>query len=219
MRRMKRGHYKEDEFQSTMENVLKFIIRHRDISILVGIVLVIGIALTVYMFSRGEQQRPEADILHMQAVGLLSMGRFDEAEPILLELSNNYKNTRPGKIGLYYLGVLYYYTGRFEEALENYDKFLARQKDSPLLVPAALIGAGCAAEGLKDYERALSYYERIPKNKESPFYYLSMLFSGRVYGLIGNTEKAEEILTELVAQNPPSGILTDAKFYIGYFNR
>ncbi len=219
MRRMKRGHYKEDEFQSTMENVMKYIVRHRDISILAGIAVVAAIALFVYFLSRGEQQRPEADILHMQAVGFLTMGRFDEAEPTLIQLTDNFPNTRPGKLALYYLGVLYYHTGRFDEALQSYDKFLSRQKDNPLLVPAALFGAGCAAEGIKDYRRALAYYEKITKDEESSFYQLGMLFSGRVYGLLGNIDKAQEILRELVAQNPPPDILTDAKFYIGYFNK
>ena len=219
MRRMKRGHYKEDEFQTTMEKVIAYIVRHRDISILVGVGVIAGIIFLGYFLSRGEQQSPEAEMLHMQAVGLVTMGRFQEAEPVLQELSTRYQNTRPGKIGLYYLGVLYYYSGRFEEALKNFDKFLTLQKDSPLLVPAALFGAGCSAEGLKDYKRALTYYEKVTKDKNSSFYYMGMLFLGRANGLLGNTEKAQEILGELIEQNPPREIADDAKFYIGYFNK
>lgn len=218
MRQIKRGHREEDEFRKIMKKFITYMVRHRETSILVGIVILVGISFLVFTLSKSEQQNPAADLLHTQAMGLISMGRLQEAENILLDLTTTYQNTRPGKIGIYYLGTIYYYTGRFDESLENFDKFLSLQKKDYLLVPSALFGAGCSAEGLKDYERALGYYERAIKDKKSPFYFMGMLAYGRTNGLVGNTDKAQEILKELVAQNPPSDIANDARFYIGYFN-
>jgi tetratricopeptide (TPR) repeat protein len=218
MRQIKRGHREEDEFRKIMKKFITYMVRHRETSILVGIVILVGISFLVFTLSKSEQQNPAADLLHTQAMGLISMGRLQEAENILLDLTTSYQNTRPGKIGIYYLGTIYYHTGRFDESLENFDKFLSLQKKDYLLVPSALFGAGCSAEGLKDYERALGYYERAIKDKKSPFYFMGMLAYGRTNGLVGNTDKAQEILKELVAQNPPSDIANDARFYIGYFN-
>ncbi|MCK4250499.1 tetratricopeptide repeat protein [candidate division WOR-3 bacterium] len=218
MRQIKRGHREEDEFRKIMKKFIKYVVRHRETSILVGIVILVGISFLVFTLSKSEQQNPAADLLHTQAMGLISMGRLQEAENILLDLTTRYQNTRPGKIGIYYLGTIYYHTGRFDESLENFDKFLSLQKKDYLLVPSALFGAGCSAEGLKDYERALGYYERAIKDKKSPFYFMGMLAYGRTNGLVGNTDKAREILKDLVAQNPPSDIANDARFYIGYFN-
>ena len=42
MRRMKRGTYKEDEFQSSMQKIMKYIVRHRETSIWVGVVFILG---------------------------------------------------------------------------------------------------------------------------------------------------------------------------------
>jgi tetratricopeptide (TPR) repeat protein len=218
MRDMKRGHFEEDEFRKLMRKIVKFIVRHRETSIFIGIVVIVGASFLVYSLSKGEGQNPEADLLHTQVMGLFNLGRLQDAEKILIDLTTRFPNTRPGKIGFYYLGVVYYHTGRFDEALENFNTFLSKQKKDYLLVPSALLGAGCAAEGLKDYEKALSYYEKIIKDKESPFYYLGMLACGRVNGILGNTEKAQEILRNLIAQNPPATIAADASFYIGYFN-
>lgn len=218
MRQIKRGHREEDEFRKIMKKFITYMVRHRETSILVGIVILVGISFLVFTLSKSEQQNPAADLLHTQAMGLISMGRLQEAENILLDLTTTYQNTRPGKIGIYYLGTIYYHTGRFDESLENFDKFLSLQKKDYLLVPSALFGAGCSAEGLKDYERALGYYERAIKDKKSPFYFMGMLAYGRTNGLVGNTDKAQEILKELVAQNPPQDIVNDARFYIGYFN-
>ena len=197
---------------------MKYIVRHRQTSIWVGVVFILAVVLVIYFLSSGEQQNTEAELLHTQAMGFISTGRLQEAENVLLDLTQRFENTRPGKIGLYYLGIVYYHTGRFDESLHYFDRFLNLQKRDYLLVPSALFGAGCSAEGLKDYEKALSYYEKIIKDKDSDFYLLGMLAYGRTNGIIGNTEKAKEILKELLDQNPSPDITSEAKFYLGYFN-
>lgn len=219
MRDIKRGVRTEDEFISTIKKIVKYVVRHREISIWVGIGVLAGVVLLFFFFSGSEQQKPEADLLHTQAMGLISMGRLTDAEKILLDLTQKYQNTRPGKIGLYYLGVVYYHSGQFDQALNYFDKFLNLQRKDFLLLPAALMGAGCAAEGLKDYEKALTYYEKLIKYKDSPFYTEGLLAYGRVNGAIGNIDKAQEVLKNLLTQNPATDIAADAKFYLGYFNR
>jgi tetratricopeptide (TPR) repeat protein len=216
---MKRGVKTEDEFISTMEKIARFVVRHRELSMFVGVAIIIGVILLLTVLPKGEEVKPEAELLYTESVGLMSIGRFEDAENILREVIQKFPNTRPGKVSYYYLGVMSYYNGAFDEALTHFDKFLSIVKDDYLLTPSALYGAGCSAEGLKDYERALSYFERITKDKDSPFYHMAMLAYGRVSGILGDTEKAQEILEELVAQNPPPNILIDARFYIGYFNR
>jgi tetratricopeptide (TPR) repeat protein len=218
MKRIKRGKRSEDQFLTTMNKVTKLIVRNRELSIWIGAGIVVVLALLIYFTPRGEPQNPEADLLSTQAMGLITMGRFQEAENILLDLTQRHKDTRSGKIGLYYLGVLTYHTGRFGEAVEYFDKFLGRVGKDYLLAPSALMGAGCAAEGLKDYDRALTYYKRLIRDKKSPFYHQGMLSYGRVSGIIGNIEEAKKILNKLIDEDPSQDIVADARFYLGYFN-
>ncbi|MGB3340878.1 MAG: tetratricopeptide repeat protein [bacterium] len=218
MRQIKRGHYEKDEFQTIMNKVIRYIVRHRETSMFVAVIVLIGVVLLVFMTSGRERQNPEADMLYTQSMGLATMGRFQEAETNLLELTSKYSGTRAGKIGYYYLGAIYYNTGRFDQALVHFEKFLSLQKKDYLLVPSALYGAACSAEGLKDYETALGYYEKVTHDKESPFYSMGMLAYGRVTGLLGDKAKAREILNKLLEQEPSQEIATDARFYIGYFN-
>lgn len=219
MRDMKRGVKTEDSFQKTMGNLIKFVVRHRDIAIWIGIGTVAAIFVIGYLLYPTEKINPEAELTYTQAINLVNMGRFQEAENYFLQLSEKYTNTRPGKVAYYYLGVISYHTARFSEALDYFDKFLSKEKKDFLLTPSAQFGAGCAAEGLKDYEQALKYYENVAKNKDSHFYYLGMLAWGRINGILGNTDKAKVILQKLLEQNPPQDITNDAKFYLGYFNR
>jgi tetratricopeptide (TPR) repeat protein len=215
---MKRGHYEEDQFQSTLHKAMKYVMRHRDIAIIVVAVIVIGGGLLIYSLSKGETQNPEADMLHTQAMGLISMGRLEEAAQTLLDLTSRFKGTRSGKIGLYYLAVIYYHTGQFEDALEYFNEFLNVTRNDYLLTPAAHFGAACAAEGVKDYEQAYEHYEKLVKDEESPFYFPAMLSYARVSGLLGDKEKARELLQDLLDKRPPADIAMDAQFYIGFFS-
>ncbi len=219
MRTRKRGVREEDEFLSTMEKVMKLIVRHRETAIFVGIAFVIGCGLLVYFLSRGETENPQAELLYTQAIGMISVGRTQDAEKVLTQLTENFQNTRPGKIGLYYLGVIKYHSGNFAAALDYFEKFLTLQKKDYLLRPSALLGAGCAAEGLKDYKRALGYYKKLIKDKDSKFYLLGLLAYGRVNGILGNTEEAKRAFKELLKKKPPRQIDADARFYLGYFNK
>lgn len=219
MKQIKRGHYKEDEFQSTVEKVMKYVVRHKEKSIIIAVGAVAAVILIIFFFARGEDSNPQADLLHTQALGLMSAGKVEEAETYLRQLTDDYPNTRPGKIGFYYMGVIAFHSGRFEEALGLFDKFLAKEKKDPLLRPSALMGAGAAAEGIKDYERAAKYYEQATRFEESAVNVYSKLAYGRVLGLMGNTERSSEVLQALIDSNPPSDVAADARFYISYFSQ
>ncbi len=219
MRQIKRGHYKEDEFQSTVEKIMKYAVRHREQSIFIGVGFVVAVILLILFASRGEQSHPEADLLHTQALGLMTTGRIQDAETVLREMTQKYRSTRSGKIGLYYLGVLMYHTGRFDESLEFFDQFLSAEKKDYLLTPSALMGAGSAAEGIKDYERALGYYGKMVRDEKSPLYVYGALAHGRVLGILGKTEESRKALTALLEKELPTDVAADARFYLTYFNR
>ncbi len=220
MRQIKRGHYKEDEFQSTMEKLMKYVVRHRDKSIVIGVGFVAAVVMFISLSSRGESTNPQADLLHTQALGMMATGRIQETETVLNELTQKYSNTRAGKIGLYYLGVVAYHSGRFEESLDYFDRFLSAEKNDYLLTPSALMGAGNAAEGIRDFELAAKYYERLMRDKDAPLRVYGTLAYGRVMGLLGYTTKAREILQGLLDADPPppSDVAADARFFLGYFN-
>jgi tetratricopeptide (TPR) repeat protein len=219
MRQIKRGHYKEDEFQSTIEKLLKYVVRHKEKSMFIGVGALAAMILVIVLVGRGEQSNPQADLMHTQVLGLMSTGRIQEAESILRELTEKYQNTRPGKIGLYYMGVVTYYGGRFEESLEYFDKFLGVAKKDYLLGPSALLGAGSAAEALKQYEQASKYYEKLMNDEKSPLHDYGVLAYGRVQGMLGNTEKSREVLKALLEKEPPADVAADAQFYLGYFGQ
>ncbi len=218
MKQMKRGRYQEDEFQSIMHKVMQLVVRHRDTSIMIGIGIVAAIAILILFLPGREKVNPEAELMLTQAISMIDVGRIEEAEGILTETSARFANTRAGKVCNYYLGAIKYHRGSFSEALEHFNIFLKSTGKDYLLIPSALLGAGNSAEGLKDYDQALKYYERLTKHKKSPFYFQGLLAYARTIGLTGDKTKAREILEDLIKQEPSPEIISEARFYIGYFS-
>jgi tetratricopeptide (TPR) repeat protein len=218
MRNIERGHVTEDEFQSLMQKGIKYVVKHRENVIWGAALVILGGAALIYFLSRNEPLKPEADLMHIQAVSLIGMGRMADAQNMFLQLSEKYANTRPGKLSIYYLGVIEYHAGKYAEALNYFTRYLSKDRGDYLLNGSALFAAGCAAEGIKEYEKALSYYQKVASRKDSPFYHLALLSLGRMDGMLGNKEKAKETLKKLLELNPAQDIANDAKFYLGYFN-
>ncbi len=219
MRNIERGHEKEDEFRSLMQKVIKYIVRHRENAIWGGITIVAVIVGLIYISSKRVSTKPEAELMYTQAMSLVTMGRMQDGEQMFQQLSEKFPSTRPGTLALYYLGTINYYNGRHQEALTFFEKYLAKDRNDYLLQGSARYAAGCAAEGLKDLEKALGYFRRVADQKDSPFYFAGSLASGRLEGMLGNKEQARQILQALLKEeNLPQDISNDAKFYIGYFN-
>jgi len=219
MRNIERGHEKEDEFRSLMQKAIKYIVRHRDNAIWGGITIVAVVVGLIYISSKRDTVKPEAELMYTQAMSMVTMGRMQDGEQLFQQLSEKFPSTRPGTLALYYLGTISFYNGRHQEALTFFEKYLAKDRHDYLLGGSALYAAGCAAEGVKDLEKALGFYRRITSRKDSPFYFAGQLATGRIEGLLGNREQARQILQDLLKEeNLPQDISSDAKFYIGYFN-
>lgn len=185
---------------------------------MIGIGALAAIILIIFFVGRGERIDPNADLLQTQAISLLSIGRIEDAETVLQDLTQRYQNTRAGKVGLYYLAVVLYHTGRFNESIEFFDKFMGVVKNDYILSPSALLGAASAAEAMRDYNRALGYYTKLAEDERSPLYEYGVLGQGRMQGLLGETVKATETLSNLLAKSPSSDVESEARFFLSFFH-
>ncbi|MEO0225884.1 MAG: tetratricopeptide repeat protein, partial [candidate division WOR-3 bacterium] len=140
------------------------------------------------------------------------------AENIFTTIISKYPNTRSGRQSIYYLGYIYYLTKRFNEAKDQFERYLSKEKKSYLLVPSALIGLGSTREGLKDYEGALAAYEKIiEEHSNSPFLLQAKLFAGRIKAQLGDYEGAKRYLEEVIKDKNAGALSEQAKFYLGYY--
>lgn len=213
----KRSDLKHDVFIETIGKITKVVLKQKEKAMWIGLAVLAGIVIIIFLSSRSQQESPEANLMYLEGIGLFSAGRFDQAENIFAEVSRKYPGSNPGKRAIYYLGDIYYLTKRYTEAIEQFERFLAKDKKDFLLVPSCLMGLGNSKEGLRDYEGALRAYEKIiQKHPKSPLYVQALLASGRTRGAMGDYEGAKKDL-QAVLKNPAAGQLAeDARFYLGY---
>jgi len=129
---------------------------------------------------------------------------------------DNYGSSDAGDVARLYLANAYYFTGQFDEALKQYEKFSG---GVDMMKAAAYAGAGACYEAKHDYDRAASSYERaagVASQSGMVPEYLSL--AGRCYGLAGQKEKAVTILKRVKTDFPTSPLAREVDRYIAQFS-
>lgn len=215
MRRRKKKDLRHDQFVDGVEKVLKWGLSHRDraLTIIVGIIAAVVIAYSV--LTPKENFNSQAELILFQAKELMGMGKFEDSEQLLNYLIQNFGNTSSGTRALYYLGVIHSATGKNEDAIKDFNLFLNSSKFNYILKPSALVGRGGAREATGDLEGAYEDYKKATENKTAVAS-IARLEMGRVAGLLGRFDEAEEILNRVIEEEKGTSIADDAKLYLGF---
>lgn len=130
-----------------------------------------------------------------------------------LDVINNYKNTKAGKISNYYAGISYLKTGDFDNAIKYLSKFKSKDQYIFGLSRAAI---GDAYIEKNEISKAIDYYKKavaIKPNKVTTPEFLSKL--GMAYELNGDNANALKTYKTLVDNYPDATISIEGKRSIG----
>lgn len=143
-------------------------------------------------------------------------GRPEQGVMGLKTIVENYGGTNSGELARFYLANSYYYLGRYDEALAQFESF---DNKSKVLVASALAGAASCYEARKEYDKAGSRYEKaaatIEDSNTAPEY---LIASARCYGLAGEKEKAIGLCKQLKKKFPTSPAAREVDRYIAQFS-
>jgi TolA-binding protein len=208
--RFKGKHYvskrdlKEDRFQKLVERAMEFYYRDRQ-KVWIGAaasVAVIVIAILLLQ-NRGGGVNSQAEIAFTQAIGVYSTGKLDQAEPAFKDVASRFGRDFVGAKAHFYLANVYYNTSRAAEAKKEFEVFLGRVKNDPLLSPAAQFGIGNCEEQAGDNLAAAKSYEAVWRRwPKSPMAYDAMMAAGRAYRNGNAYDKAEAVYQELLKGKP-----------------
>ncbi len=176
------------------------------LSVLGGLVLIIG-GWLFYKFMYIEPKNNEALEQMYQAEFLFERDSFDMAlnNPGggfagFAEIAENYGSTPAGNLAKYYAAVCCLQLGKLEEAKSYIEDFDADGMVMPILKNGIL---GDIYADLKDYEKALSYYEKATTVKKNEFLtavYLKKL--GVLRERMGDNEGALKAYKEIKEKYP-----------------
>jgi len=143
----------------------------------------------------------------------LALNGKEESFYGFLDIIDDYKLTKTGRLARYYAGVCYMRLGDYEEALRHLKKF---RTNSKLLKPVSTGLIGDAYSELESYNKAAKYYLKAAKSIEnkltSPLFYSK---AALVYEEIGKDKKALKIYELIKSDFPESQEAMNADKYIG----
>jgi len=135
-------------------------------------------------------------------------GNFPGFEKILSE----YNNTKSANLAYYYIGIAYLNKGEYKKAAENLSNYSGNDE---IIAPLALGAAGDAYVELKDYSKAITYYNKAISKGDNLFsapLYLKKL--GLVYEEQKDFKSALEAYNKIKNNFPESSAASNIDSYI-----
>jgi len=119
-----------------------------------------------------------------------------------IDIMDEYRLTRAGKLARYYSGISYLHLEDYESAIDHLKKF--KTKDV-LIAPIATGAIGDAKVELGEMEEAVEWYLKAAKNYENEFTTpIYLLKAGEIYEKLGKYEQAFELYTRIEKDFPQS---------------
>jgi predicted negative regulator of RcsB-dependent stress response len=190
----------QDEFLEALKKTYNYCMENvRMLSIIAGGIL-LGVLIVFLVLLQIKQNRINESALMTQAVYAYQAGNAEEALASLEDFSG--KKGLNGAMAEMYQGNILYELGRYEEALKHFEgaRDLSEGRRRTIVKNLALQGIAYTQLAMKEFDRA----EEILKGIGEPFKDLSLLELGRLYNAKGDTEKAAQVLDELINDFPES---------------
>ncbi len=218
-RKVSRKHeLREDKVVTFSARALGLIENNRAVvySALAGVVIVLAAILgNSYM-----QSKRNAEALDMMTEAVSRYERGDYTAAVdgdmsfagLIEIADDYGNTKAGNLARFYAADALYRTGDLDEALEYFEAF---KKGADYLGASALAGEAAIHETKLDHARAADLYLRAAEIFESvvtsPDY---LVKAGRAYENAGDFSSARRVYEKLKADYSGTSEGQDAEFYL-----
>ena len=130
----------------------------------------------------------------------------------LKSIVDKYRSTDAGNLARFYLANAYFHLGKYDEALEQFEDFKAKDQ---FLAVSRLAGIAQCHEAKGEYEKAADNFEKAsvdyPKDVEAA---ANLNNAANDYMLAGKKERALELFKKLKKEYPTSQYARDADRFI-----
>lgn len=203
-----------DEFITLTERSYLFVTQHaKSIALGVGIALVL---LLVIFFFQTWNNRNEGNAHKMLSSVIetyqMVSSPYREGSPQeyknILERFNEiiikFPKTSSGKLAVLYKGNIHLRLGEFDEAIKAYESYLEKAGKEKLYRAFAMEGLGYSYEGKRDYEKAISAYQKLIDSGQDFQLSNAHLGMGRCCEKMGKTREALEHYRSFIKASPKS---------------
>lgn len=163
------------------------------IVVAVIVVLAGSYAINVYRGKKNEQ----ASVMFDQAVLKYDSGSYEEALDEFKAVQREFPDKNISAISLYYIGLINYNQGNYEESARTLNDFINSGIDESMLIQSAILTQGLASFEEGKWQQAIEYLTKLESEPFGPYGDRAKLYMALSYEKLGQPEKAETLYREL----------------------
>jgi predicted negative regulator of RcsB-dependent stress response len=201
-----------DEFLTTTSQVIRYV-RENPRVVTIGVALAV-IAMVVvfgvnsYMQQRGvrshelfEAAQREFEIA-MRSQAPVTPENLDKLLARFEGIATEYPSLPAGEMAVLYSGHVLYNKGAYQGALDQYTKMQSSSLVKGGLGPLVLYHVGMTRLALKDYDQALTLFDQLSKDINSPYRREAHASIARIYEMMGKNKEAVQAYRQYLKMFP-----------------
>ena len=193
--RVKKRRIKEDQLVTFTVKASQ-LIQQYFIQVVIGVVVlivVVGAVLVTAHLRRNAARESEREFA--LAMSQYNTRDVQTAAASFAQIADKYGSHNTGELSRYFLGKSLLAQGKYEEALEAFDRYLGKNSEDAPFKAAAAIGKATCMEALHNFSPAGEKLEQLSRTlDEKDPRYLDVLFqAGRNFEKAGSRDKAIEL--------------------------
>jgi len=129
---------------------------------------------------------------------------YEDVKKNFKKIVDKYSTTGSGKIAVVHYADLCYLTKNYDEAIKTYNRALNAFGDKTEFKSLILNGIAYAYEGKKDFDKALTYFEKIASDEDAVMKDQAFFNLGRIYESLGKVKLMKAAYNRIVSEYPDS---------------
>jgi outer membrane protein assembly factor BamD (BamD/ComL family) len=186
-----------DEFRKSITSIVEFISdNYIKFVIGVGVTIIIILAILLVSIYR-EKQDLEANSKFQTAIGHYTAGNAETALSEFKNIMDDYPDSKISDIALYYIGLINFENGKYDEAILRLNEFLSIENTDTILRDAANYTIGVANFKKGSWQPAIDSFSKL-NSDESPYAKQAQLLLALALEKQGKRVEAEKIYQEVL---------------------
>jgi tetratricopeptide (TPR) repeat protein len=213
-KRLKRKDIKEDQLVTVALRLSRLVQEHFTKVVSGIVVLIAAVAIILFSAQARRNGASAADREFSLAMNQYQMGDREQAGTAFANVADQYSG-EAGTTARYFLGECRMAQFRFEEAIDAYERYLAKAGDKADFSVAAKIAVSLCYEGLGQFDKAAEVADDLSKtmDPEDPRYNDVLYNAGVFYRDAGNRATALEFFRR-VSENATGPIKNRASVWV-----
>lgn len=198
-----------DEFMTFSGKLIGFAVDHKtQISYAAAAIVALALIISGFRFFSIRSENRAATLLD-QSLSKYEKSLNDQnpeaayaaVSPDFGVIIDKYGSKPSGKIARLSFANICYDAGRYEQAIDLYQRSLTDFEKHPAIHNQVLSSLGYAFEQKEDYAAAAGYFEKLSQVEEPTMRGEALFNLGRIYDKLGQAEKSKAALTKILSEH------------------